>query len=206
MGSSGVDRKDTSFPRAGVRKLESLCEDLSASASPGSLQVERLELEAGEEEEEAGGELEDRLDACEETEEEEEVLVESRALGSSREDGMQSHVSRSENLEQLSISRTLSSPTPGMSSFSSAVWKRQDVLESRDDSKTQEFSESTDIFSHIVSGAPSAAPTAAPLPLLLLFLRLFLLLLGFPDPDPDHLLRPGSLLETCLCPASSQTS
>lgn len=49
--------------------------------------------------------------------------------------------------------RYLSSPTPGMSSFSSAVWKMQEVLESRDDSKTQEFSESTDIFSHICRGA-----------------------------------------------------
>ncbi len=67
--------------------------------SPGSLQVERRELEAGEDEEEFGGE--DWLDACEEEveEAEEEVRVESRALGSSSEDGIHSHVSRSENLE-----------------------------------------------------------------------------------------------------------
>lgn len=45
----------------------------------------------------------------------------------------------------------LSSPTPGTSSFSSAVWKMQEVLESRDDRKTQELSDSTDIFSHIFS-------------------------------------------------------
>lgn len=201
MGSRGVDRKDTSLPRAGDRKLQS---DLSASASPGSLQVERLELEAGEEDEEAGGELEDRLEACEEEEEEEEeVLVESRVLGSSREDGMQSHVSRSENLEQLSISRTLSSPTPGTSSFSSAVWKMQDVLESGVDSRTQEDSESTDIFSHIVSEASSAAaPTSSspPLPPTLSFLLLLVFL------EQEHLLRLGSRLETCLCPAPSPTS
>lgn len=69
------------------------------SVSPGSLQVERRELEAGEEDEEMGGE--EWLDACEEeeVEVEEEVRVESRALGSSSEDGMHSHVSRSENLE-----------------------------------------------------------------------------------------------------------
>lgn len=52
-----------------------------------------------EDEEEMGGE--EWLDACEEEEleEKEEVRVESRALGSSSEDGMHSHVSRSENLE-----------------------------------------------------------------------------------------------------------
>lgn len=60
---------------------------------------------------------------------------------------MHSHVSRSENLEKLSISRTLSSV--GISSFSSAVWKMQDVRESRADRRTQELSESSDIFGHI---------------------------------------------------------
>lgn len=71
------------------------------SVSPGSLQVERRELEAGDEEEqeEIGRELEEWLDACEEEEEDEEVWVESRALGSSSEDGIHSHVSRLENLE-----------------------------------------------------------------------------------------------------------
>lgn len=56
-------------------------------------------------EEETG--REERPDACEEAEEEEEVRVESRGPGSSKEEGMQSHVSRSENLEKLNISRTL---------------------------------------------------------------------------------------------------
>lgn len=58
-----------------------------------------------EEEQETG--REERPDACEEVEEEEEVRVESRGPGSSREEGMQSHVSKSENLEKLNISRTL---------------------------------------------------------------------------------------------------
>ena len=40
--------------------------------SPGSLQVERRELEAGEEEEEMGGELEERLDTLQMEEDEEE--------------------------------------------------------------------------------------------------------------------------------------
>lgn len=99
MGRRGVTKNGISFPRAGVRKVESLSADLSGvSVSPGSLQVERRELEAGEDEEEIGGE--DWLDACEEeAEEEEEVWAESRALGSSSEDGIHSHVSRSENLE-----------------------------------------------------------------------------------------------------------
>lgn len=39
--------------------------------------------------------------------------------------------------------------SPGRSSFSSAVWKIQEVLESRGDSRKKEFSEPTDIFSHI---------------------------------------------------------
>lgn len=59
-------------------------------------------MEAGEEEEEIGGELEEWLDTCEEeevAEEEEVVRAESRSLGSSSEDGIHSHVSRSENLE-----------------------------------------------------------------------------------------------------------
>lgn len=70
--------------------------------SPGSLQVECLGLEAGEEEEDAGAELEECWDTCEEeelVEVDEEVRMESRSLDSSREDGMHSHVSRSENLE-----------------------------------------------------------------------------------------------------------
>lgn len=54
-------------------------------------------MEAGDEEEEIGGE--EWLDPCEEEEEAEEVRVESRDLGSSSEDGIHSHVSRSENLE-----------------------------------------------------------------------------------------------------------
>lgn len=64
--------------------------------------MERRELEAGEEEEEIGGELEERLETLQmeedEEEEEEELWVES-SLGSSSEDGIHSHVSRSENLE-----------------------------------------------------------------------------------------------------------
>lgn len=59
--------------------------------------MRRRELEAGDEEEEIGGE--EWLDPCEEEEEAEEVRVESRDLGSSSEDGIHSHVSRSENLE-----------------------------------------------------------------------------------------------------------
>lgn len=58
-------------------------------------------MEAEDEEDEA--EEVGWLDACEE----EEVGVRSGPLGSSKEDGMQSHVSSPENLEQLSISRTL---------------------------------------------------------------------------------------------------
>lgn len=58
-----------------------------------------------EEEQETG--REERPDAFEEEEEEEEVRVDSRGPGSSKEEGMQSHVSRSENLEKLNISRTL---------------------------------------------------------------------------------------------------
>lgn len=72
------------------------------SISPGSLQVERREFEASDEEEEAGSELAEWRDAREEyelEEEPEEVWVESRGLESSSEDGMHSHVSRSENLE-----------------------------------------------------------------------------------------------------------
>lgn len=72
------------------------------SISPGSLQVERWEFEASDEEEEAGSELAEWRDAREEyelEEEPEEVWVESRGLESSSEDGMHSHVSRSENLE-----------------------------------------------------------------------------------------------------------
>lgn len=64
--------------------------------------MERRELEAGEEDEEIGGELEQWFDACEEDEveeEEEEARAESRALGRSSDDGIHSHVSRSENLE-----------------------------------------------------------------------------------------------------------
>lgn len=57
-----------------------------------------------EEEQETG--REEGLDAFEE-EEEEEVRVVSRGPGSNKEEGMQSHVSRSENLEKLNISRTL---------------------------------------------------------------------------------------------------
>lgn len=68
--------------------------------------MEFLELEAGEEDEETGVELLEWSDTCEE-EEEEEVWAESTDRGSSREDGIHSQVSRSENLEQLSISRTL---------------------------------------------------------------------------------------------------
>lgn len=60
--------------------------------------VGKLEEETGREE---------RPDACEEEEEEEEVHEDSRGPGSSKEEGMQSHVSRSENLEKLNISRTL---------------------------------------------------------------------------------------------------
>lgn len=102
MGRRDVARNGDSFPSAGARKVDSLSDDLRGlSASPGSLQVERRELEAGEEEVDMGGE--EWLDACEEEEaveeEEEEVWVESRALGSSSEDGIHSHVSRSENLE-----------------------------------------------------------------------------------------------------------
>lgn len=94
MGRRGVAKNGISVPRAEVRKVDSA--DLTGvSVSPGSLQVERRELEAGEDEEEIGGE--DWLDALEELEEEE--WVESRALGSSSEDGIHSHVSRSENLE-----------------------------------------------------------------------------------------------------------
>lgn len=71
------------------------------SASPSSLQIEWRELEAGEEEGEIGNELVEWLDACEEVEaeDEQELRVESRALESRSEDGMHSHVSRSENLE-----------------------------------------------------------------------------------------------------------
>lgn len=58
-----------------------------------------------EEEQETG--REERPGVCEEEEEEEEVRVDSRGPGSSNDDGMQSHVSRSENLEKLNISRTL---------------------------------------------------------------------------------------------------
>lgn len=103
MGRRDVARNGISFTNAGVRKLHSLSDDLDGvSPSPGSLQVERRELKAGEDEEdeeETG--WEEWLDACEEEEleEKEEVRVESRALGSSSEDGMHSHVSRSENLE-----------------------------------------------------------------------------------------------------------
>lgn len=105
MGTRDVARNGISFSRAGVRKVGPPSDDLSGvSASPGSLQVERRELEAGEdEEEEIRGE--EWLDACEEEdvgeeEEEEEVRAESGTLGgSSSEDGMHSHVSRSENLE-----------------------------------------------------------------------------------------------------------
>lgn len=147
-----------------------LAADLSGASLPASLQVERRESE---EEESGRGE---RLEAREQVEEEEEEA----RVGSSSEDGMHSHVSRSENLEQLSISRTLpetqtgskvslqqqhtadagltpppatrgswprlashnpphhlSSPGPGTSSFSSAAWKTQDVLESRAASNTQ---------------------------------------------------------------------
>lgn len=71
-----------------------LCTHLSGvSLSPVSLQVECRESE---DEEETGGE--EWLDACEE-EEVEEVRVDSRAPDSSSEDGIHSHVSRSENLE-----------------------------------------------------------------------------------------------------------
>lgn len=70
----------------------------ATSLSPVSLQTERQEPE------ETSGE--EWLDACEE-EEVEEVQAGSGAPCSSSEDGMHSHVSRSENLEQLSISRTL---------------------------------------------------------------------------------------------------
>lgn len=100
MGRRGVDRNVTSFPSAGVRKLDSLSNDLSR-VSPGSLQMERREMEAALDDEDIGGELEELLEACEEdrVEQEEEVWVKSRGLDSSREDGMHSHVSRSENLE-----------------------------------------------------------------------------------------------------------
>lgn len=152
MGRRGGVRNGISFSRAEVRKVDSPSDDLLVS--PGSLQVECRGLEDGEEEEDAGAELVEWLDTCEEEElvdkDEEEVRMESRPLDSSSVDGIHSHVSRSENLEQLSISRTLSSPTPGMSSFSSAVWKMHEVLESLDDSKMQELSEPADIFSHIV--------------------------------------------------------
>lgn len=96
MGTRDVVRNCISFPSAGVRKVDS-DELRGVYVSPGSLQVERRETEAGEEEEEFGGE--EWLDACEEVEEEEEVQVESKVLGSSSEDGIHSHVSRSENLE-----------------------------------------------------------------------------------------------------------
>lgn len=58
-----------------------------------------------EQEQETG--WEERPDACEEEEEEEDVQPGSRGPGSTNEDGMHSHVSRSENLEKLNISRTL---------------------------------------------------------------------------------------------------
>lgn len=64
--------------------------------------MERREVEASDEEEEAGSELEEWMEACEEyelDEDAEEVRVESRGLDSSSEDGMHNHVSRSENLE-----------------------------------------------------------------------------------------------------------
>lgn len=55
--------------------------------SPASLQLERREEE-------------EQLDALQMEEEDEEVVrEESRPLGSSRDDGIHSHVSRSENLE-----------------------------------------------------------------------------------------------------------
>lgn len=59
-------------------------------------------MKVGEEQGEIGGELEQQFNACEEDEVEEgeeEARAESRALGRSREDGIHSHVSRSENLE-----------------------------------------------------------------------------------------------------------
>lgn len=77
------------------------------SPSAGSLQVERRQSEVVKLEEEQETGREERPDACEEAEEEEEVCVDSSGPGSSREEGMQSHVSRSENLEKLNISRML---------------------------------------------------------------------------------------------------
>lgn len=102
MGRRELVRKGISLSTAGLRKVES--DNLKGvHVSPGSLQVECRGLEAGEEEEDAGAELEEWLDACEEEEElvevEEEVRMESRSLDSSREDGIHSHVSKSENLE-----------------------------------------------------------------------------------------------------------
>lgn len=70
--------------------------------------MERRKSEAGKLEEEQETGREERPDACEEEEEEEE---DSRGPGSSSEDGMQSQVSRSENLEKLNISRTLQDRT-----------------------------------------------------------------------------------------------
>lgn len=69
--------------------------------------MERRQSGVGKLEEEQETGREERPDACEEEEEEEEVREDSRGPGSSKEEGMQSHVSRSENLEKLSISRTL---------------------------------------------------------------------------------------------------
>lgn len=112
-GCGGVDTKVTSLPGGGNNKEE--LSDMTATF--GSLQVEHCE------EEKPGGDLEQWWDACEE-----DKMDDSTVRGSSRDDGIQSHVSRCENLEKLNISRTLSSVE--ISSFSSAVWKMQDVWES----------------------------------------------------------------------------
>lgn len=87
----GVAKNGISFPRAGVRKLDSFSEDLlsAVSLSVASLQLERRESDPGEEDEQDTG-REERVDACEE-EEAEEVR--------NSEEGIHSHVSKSENLE-----------------------------------------------------------------------------------------------------------
>lgn len=79
-------------------------------------------------------------------EEQEDEWLESRAAGRRSSDGMQSHDSRSVNLELLSISRTLSSPA--VSSFSSAVWNKHEVLGS--DTRRPDVFGSRDIVTHLL--------------------------------------------------------
>ncbi|KAM7381065.1 hypothetical protein PAMA_012075 [Pampus argenteus] len=82
-GGEGRDQKRCLLPQCGADECRSYLSGVLVT--PGSLQVERRELEAGEEEEEIGGELEERLDALQMEEEEEEVeeRVDSSALDSS---------------------------------------------------------------------------------------------------------------------------